>query len=788
MIGILSRVRRDRVGIRLALGVAFAAAAFSHHPGSAHAACPNEAIREAQGSQFLPACMAFEMVSPPLKGNQAALEPTISAAGGRVLFYSRAGLGGTPGIVSPFADPYLASRGAGGWITVAAAPPVEYGFKGLGNPAAFSAALGGWLALASTDAQGLLGQTTALQGGLGVPWVERAGPLAPLNGLFGSFNVEAMRFEGASADLSHLAFIPGVESAFYLQGDPEPSGPESQSNTYVVSGPPGSGALELLARDKDDKVWGGTCGAWLGGGTVDGRRGGRNQGAIAADGSRMYFSTRPGQEQPEAEDPASPPCDPVANPIRILKREVTPGGVEISELIEGGPAAGDDLYQGASVDGDKVFLTSPRKLTASDEDASAEACGDEIGKSKGCDLYLYDRDTEELIQASAGDGTGPTPGEGADVLSGVTAISGDGTHVYFVAQGVLTTDPNPEEEVAVAGELNLYLYQRDAEYPAGRTAFIGRLDKTCTKGTSDNGGTSDCNSLFGRTGNPPLTLREVSYGTNATAVPVTGKDVLGAEIGGDGHVLVFESFAALTADDKDGLRRDAFAYDGDLGTLRCVSCGDNEGAADDFDIAERTMSTIPMPHFAERNRWADEAGEAIVFATAEALVPGDEDGAENPYLWHGGELVRLPGERVPGTQPPRSNVAADGQQVAFQTATPLVPQDGDTAEDVYVARVDGGFPPSAVVPPCVGELGCQGVPALPPPSSLPASEAPATSSKPKCPKGTRPVKRKGKVRCVVRRRCAKGKRAVKRKGKVVRCVKVTKKRNRAGHRRGGSGR
>lgn len=780
-------MRGREIARQIGRGVVGAVALLVVHviPAPALAACPNEATRASQGSQFLPNCMAFEMVSPPQKGNQSALEPTISGSGpgGTILYYSRAGLGGTPGIVSPLADPYVATRSAAGWNTAAAAPPVQYGFSGLGNPGAFAADLSGWLALSPTDAQALLGQMTPLQGGVGSPWIERLGPLAALNGPLGTFNVENMRVEGASADLSHLLFTPGVASAFYLPGDPSPTGPGSERNTYIVSGPPGAGALELLVGDKDGKAWGGTCGAWLGGGIVSSRPGGRNQGAISADGSRMYFSTRPGQAQPEAEDPASPPCDPATNPVRILERQRTPAGVEIAELIAGGPAVGDDLYQGASVDGGKVFLTSPRKLAPSDQDPSSEACSGQIGASKGCDLYLYDQDTDELIQASAGDSTNPTPGQGADVLSGITAISGDGSHAYFVAQGVLTTAPNPVGETAAEGELNLYLYQRDAANPSGRTAFIGRLDKTCTKGAT-NGNSSDCNSLFGLLGNPPLSLTEVSYGTNATAVPLTGTDSSGAEVGGDGHILVFESFTALTADDKDGLHRDVYRYDAAQESIECISCGANEGPAAAFDVAERTMNTISMPHFAERNRWSDEAGEAIVFSTAEALVPGDEDGGENPYLWYQGEMVRLPAERVPGTQPPRANVSAAGDQVAFQTATPLVPQDGDTAEDVYVARAGGGFPPPAVSPICIGEVGCQGLPSPQPIIASPASEALRIVGKPKCPKGTRQQKRKGKVRCVVAKKsCAKGKRAVKRKGKV-RCVK-TKKVKRSGHSRGG---
>ena len=84
------------------------------------AGCPNEAIREAQTSEALPDgtvglpdCMALEMVSPPQKfGQEASDLAAFSPDGTRVLFNSKAAIGGTPGLQSFVGDSYIGVRGA----------------------------------------------------------------------------------------------------------------------------------------------------------------------------------------------------------------------------------------------------------------------------------------------------------------------------------------------------------------------------------------------------------------------------------------------------------------------------------------------------------------------------------------------------------------------------------------------------------------------------------------------------------------------------------------------------
>lgn len=707
-------------GIALAL-IAVLVAGGCFGPPAVASECPNETTRERQGvdqgSSYLPDCMALEMVSPPGKGGQPATTPSISSDGERVLFRSRGALGGTPGLLEPLrGDLYVAGRTEAGWSTAATSPPGGYGFVGgeLGGPELLTPDFGRWISRQATATQKTNGQVSVFEGELDGRFRPRSELLHALDGFHDRHTISDSRILAASADLSHLVYRPSYDERFteigaegiwatYLPGDPEGeyTTPGYLANSYLLgSDPSGAPTISLLARDASGKAWGGTCGSWVGG--EDMTRGERNQGAVSADGSRLYFSTRPAQSQPDAGHPNSPQCD-ASNPIRILERRETASGPQISELVPGGPAAGDDYFEGASVDGSKVLFTTSRQLTSSDHDPFSFACLTGFG-FPGCDLYLYDSARpagERLTDVSAGDSTDPTPGEGAAVFRGVTAISTDGSHVYFVAQGVLTESPNPEGAVAQQGAPNLYLYERDAAHSEGRTAFVG------TVASADGG------SLFGS---------ERSFESAATAVPLRGQGAGGGEVGGDGRVLVFESKASLTSDDTDGGRTDVFRYDAANDTLSCVSCAPGGADAQPFDVAPRLSAgegSLSGPDFAERGRWVSEDGNTIAFATAEPLVSSGSGEGESSYLWRSGGLYRLPGA-TSGTEPPVPTVSASGNEVAFGSMSPLLPEDGDTAEDIYLARADGGFATPPATAACQGEA-CQG------PAS-PAGPAPSPSS------------------------------------------------------------
>jgi hypothetical protein len=709
--------------------------------------CANAAIRATQAlaAVLLPDCMALEMVSPPRKGGQAAFRPAVSAAGERVIFTSSAALGGTPGNVGVEGDPYVATRGPSGWTTSYTSPPTEIigGWNSYVPALSFSPDFSRWYQVGSTLSQIQVGIARAFEGGLG-------GHFSPLSPLFGPLNggirtdVIFSQFQGASADRSHLFFVTGNLDVAYLPGDPEPSGTGAANNTYLAKlDSNGNPSLELLARDGAGKAWGGACGSRVGGSGLE--AGDRNQGAISGDGSRVYFTSRP--DQPQTGSCSS------TNKLRILQRLESKQGTWIDELFSSecnratpacSSADGDDHYQGASTDGTRVYLMSTRQLADSDLDEGSD-CSVNIGTSEGCDLYLYDSTLpigQRLIQVSAGEPGAPTPGEGANVLNGTTAISGDGSHVYFVAQGVLSTDPSPKGASPIAGQPNLYVWDRSSE----DTSFIGTL----VPGT--------------------LAFADRLWGIDGHfAVPELGTDSEGNEVGGDGHILSFVSRAPLTADDSDGTRRDVFRYDADTGELLRVSKA-GPGGIDNgsFDVGAQSganyVGANPLgTDFAEQRRRVSEDANTIVFSSEEGLLPGDVNERSDHYLWRAGQLFRLPGQV--GASNGETALSHDGSTVAFITPSALLPQDGDQATDVYALRVGGGYPNAIAAVPCQGEA-CQGSASAPPAAPDTASAAftgPGNVVKgpPKCRKGF--VRRRGS--CVKKKSARRRKAAQRRTGK-----------------------
>jgi hypothetical protein len=705
--------------------------------------CPNAAIRAAQGIEVmrLPDCLALEQVSPSKKGNQSArIVPEgggiVTADGGRVLFNSTATLGDCATVNAIGGDVFVGGRVPGSaWSVACTNPPV--GQNAVGLPGfSFTPDLSGWIQITRSTV-GETGQTVR-QEGLGKPSTALSPPLSNLT------NPAAIEFPavvGASADHARVYVRPGEADGSFLPGDPTPAGPGAAPNLYLAQLDSGEEpSLELAAEDRDAKVWGGNCGARLGDGD-------RNQGAISRDGSRAYLSTRPSQ-------PASGNCE-AGSKKRIVVRQETPTGPTIEELFQPectrvAPVCtttdGDDSYQGASVDQRRVYFTSSRQLTNADLDGGAASCSDSTAVA-GCDLYLYDANRpagERLVDVSAGDSSAATPGIGASVRDGITAISADGSHVYFVARTVLSTDPNPEGAVAQGAADNLYLYT----YPEEELQFVGTL------------AAADGGSLFGGGEN---------WNNGAYAVPIVGTDGEGNEIGGDGRVLLLNTKAPLTAGDADG-STDLYRYDSVAGTLVRVS----EGAPGGADSGTFGM-VVPFARkggtdYAEKGRWVSEDGSTVVFTSKDALFPGDANGAEDSYLWREGQLYHLPGSTRASAQAReiRPIISHDGTTIAYHSTKRLTFSDIDTVEDVYVLRSGGGFPVPPPSPNCEGEA-CQGVPSelsseigaitgsLVSPGNVTEQAAPF-----KCPKGKRKVRRGGKVRCV--RRVIHKKHAKKRTG------------------------
>jgi hypothetical protein len=350
-----------------------------------------------------------------------------------------------------------------------------------------------------------------------------------------------------------------------------------------------------------------------------------------------------------------------------------PSAADCPSCDESAPA--DAVFQGASADGSVAFFTTTQPL---------------LGHDTSVNLYEYDFDPPagepKVVRVSGGDGSVSEPT--AEVQS-VANVSQDGSHVYFVAKGVLSTAANSAGEHAQAGAENFYVWERDAEYPAGRTEFIA------------------------------------------------GCGYVGGQVTPDGRFLVLTSACRLTAGDVS-TGRQVFQYDAQLGSMTRVSVGldgyDDDGNVTGEDLGDGGGGDLDAQIVAGRTMSDD--GSFVFFQSPVGLLPGalnlvqitTASGghvpvfAENVYEFHGGRvwLVGSDSSIARYRAGALVGVSASGGDVFFRTGDRLVGQDTDTQTDLYDARVDGGFPAPTTPARCVGDT-CQGSPSVAPVFGVPSS-------------------------------------------------------------------
>jgi hypothetical protein len=318
-------------------------------------------------------------------------------------------------------------------------------------------------------------------------------------------------------------------------------------------------------------------------------------------------------------------------------------------------------YAGAAVDGSRVFFTTAQQLVNGDTDSTPDlyACDILPGTPAPVGAANHCASLTEVSGVASG----------ANVQS-VVKVSADGSRVYFVAEGaVLAGNPGANDETAVAGNHNLYVWTKNAAHPEGQTEFVGAIDA--------NG-------------------------------------VTGAQTTADGRYLVFSTTSSLVSSgpgaDTDG-RADIYRFDAESETMQRVSTSISGTGGNDpgFDAIspQSQRGSVPSQTSAD--------GSMVVFATAEALSPQDTDGVTDVYLWHDGRVSLI--SRGGGQEP---WIDASGQDIYFVTDRPLTAADRDVNVDIYDARIGGGFDPSRPTP-CSGDA-CQGTPSAPPASGTPSSE------------------------------------------------------------------
>jgi hypothetical protein len=598
--------------------------------------------------------MHYEMVSPVDTTGTPVWSFGQSADGSRILLDSMPGQGWgeAPSFSATNLNGFVAARTSSGWVTRSLNPPASPGIAFAGFIDASEDLTLGLTRTATLEqfhkSQSQF-QLTDLAGGV-QPTLPLMQDLTQTSQDDWKKGYIMFGLGGSSADLRHAA-VSVLYSKRLLDGDSAPREGGFGFRLYDVDGVGTPNAtIRRIDVDTSGAEIGPACGARAGSLSAMANN-------VSADGSRIFFSARPD---------ATSAC---SEPIKVFARIDGQRTVELSksECDRVAPVCSststDAAYQAADASGNRVAFVSSDQLVDSDFDAAP-------------DLYVYDfskPDGEHLERVSVGDSTSPTPGEGANVR-GLVALADDGSRVYFVARGVLTTQANPDGHIAGLGSDNLYVYERGAN----TTRFVASLHSTDLVTAS--------NSL------------QFSAPSNAS-----------------GEALVFASAARLVGADTDAVS-DVYVYDDHAQSLTKASPGNQERAA-----AIAPQHDVGM---AQPGRLAISAdGARVAFTTSEALADDDVNDANDVYLWKDGAAHLVSDGNDPyGIESKYVSISRSGDQVGFATSRRLVPEDVDDVGSTYVAREGEGFPKPTPVATCVGDE-CQG-----PASALMKDVAPGSSA------------------------------------------------------------
>jgi NHL repeat len=422
-------------------------------------------------------------------------------------------------------------------------------------------------------------------------------------------------------------------------------------------------------------------------------------------------------------------------------------------LLENRVGPQEAKYSGASADGSRVFFTSTAELT---EDADTT--------SGAANLYEYDLAKPEGKRLT--DLTVPTEAEQVEdpdgaAVQGVAQISEDGSYVYFVANGLLTSAVNARGEHAKPGNCepagkgvscNLYLFHN------GVTTFITTLG--AEDGEVWDGGPNTNTAVVSLSG---------SYLAFLAKTSLTGYDNEQAQPGDcEGESRSFN-------EGENGKCREAYLYDAESGKLVCASC-DPTGAR---PLGPANFGKPRPTKNLYRPRVLTADG-TLFFDSYDALVTHSSDGLQNVYEYEDGQIAPISNVSG-GFESFLLDTSASGGDVFFGTAEQLLPEDTGGDVVVYDARIDGGFPILPAAPSCNNADSCK-----PPESAQPAifgEPASATFSGPgnATPPPPAVVKPKPKSKTV---KCKRG--FVKnKKGK---CIKKPKKKSKRAKKAGHGGR
>jgi hypothetical protein len=724
---------------------------------------------------YLPDCRAYELVTPPYKASALVFGPVaVSKNGEQVLTFAGSAFAGAgndwfQGSLNGNFDAYELTRTTSGWEPTALTPPAtRFPYS---NMMAASPDLATTLWGATTNAafgEPSVEEEIYVRSGSGVFSLVGPGVGPEVAGEELGVTVEKeLGFVGASRGLNRLLFkIEGHHKGPKSDLWPGDSTHEGGVSLYEYSYDGAPSAEPALVGVKNEGPLHGSphlnegaklissCSTTLG---ASSPFEGSVYNAISADGETVFFTAGTCSGSPEVNELYAR-VD--GEHTVAISEPLLPAGACSSGEPCFGAARKEGVFEGASEDGKRVFFLSEQPLL---NGVPAEG------------VKLYEARLEagavaELVDVSAD----PTSGQSPNV-QGVVRVSEDGSHVYFVAKGVLTSGKNAEENEPEEGADNLYVY----DAATGKTVFVGTLlspieeasvaaaegkeqelvkerahakymaQTSVAQHEFERGEISEeqDNQIEKQAGEEErLFIRNVTGELGPSGTLGIDGDVWSstddrpAQATTNGGFLLFLSSANLTGDDSKQVPK-LFEYDAAREMLTRVSIGqggsfEHDGAVETFHDAP----SIPALSFGQEERpTATQAGVAlsgdgsrVFFTSAGRLTPEAVAGDTNVYEYREGNVYLISDGRdvatqEDGVQPAVElfGVSPSSEDVFFTSADALVPQDAESQLVLYDAREEGGFPAPVLAPGCMGET-CRGASGVSPQLGVPGSASSAS--------------------------------------------------------------
>jgi hypothetical protein len=668
-------------------------------PASAES-CPNAAFRNGP-SALLPDCRAYEQVTPVAKDGGYILRAGavggtggIAPSGETVQLESFAALAGGQSDIGLPGSIGVAERTESGWRTqptvpvasqfLVSEPGTRFGYRltDLDNRTEL------WELRGLSQPENSIGLYLVKAGGEAVEVGPALPPSAPVGEVGPNGDGAGINVVGVSATATRMVFE--------LKSNAVAQWPFAGAETLLEYLGTGNREPLLVGLDNEGKFADECPTQELGSILAE-----HEQNAISADGETVFFTDkcRGGIFARVGNGLAG------AHTISISEPTKADCATCDTEEAVRQPAA----FLGASEDGSRVYFETAQPL---------------LGGETGMNVYEYDanaREGERVAKVTGGDGTVANPEPG---FQGVVQISPDGSHIYFVATGLLTTTKSYAGKEAQLGGDNLYLFERDAQYPDGRTVFIATLP-------------FQDRILWG------VYKGETGYVCGSVStLPNEESDTTP-----DGRFLVFLSHVLLTPGDVSSAGQ-VFEYDAQQNSMVRVSVGENgynkngnvslaPSARFDSTFCDPEDPRIGYASYQQavyesaaytRSLTISADGSYVFFESPDALTPqalnfaqigagnrGEPVYAENVYEYHEGNVYLISdGQDISLAKSESTSrfegTDLSGRDVFLATSDQLVPQDTDSNVDIYDARVDGGFPspPSpeeCTADACQGELG-----------------------------------------------------------------------------------